>query len=258
MPVAITSPGRTCQRHIYMTAARDDGLWRSCNSRRSVYRIASLRAERLAGELREASAEVEQRTTFAHCAALHFGDEDRVIACRAMMHELTLEVSHCIIEQHHTAFAPAECHAVEASRLSLVGKSTAVRLVLRGHDIDAELRMIEQEGMHRRRLVDTHEHERRREAHRAERAHGHAQVALSVSCGDDRDPGRKATQELAKSLGINHGLILECYAVLPASTVSVVPVMFFAWSLSRNATAFATSSISAIRRSALRRAIFSR
>ena len=38
-------------------------------------------------------------------------------------------------------------------------------------------------------------------------------------------------------------LIWMVYAVLPASTVNTVPVMFFALSPSRNSTAFATSSI---------------
>src|SRR2546422_173597 len=45
------------------------------------------------------------------------------------------------------------------------------------------------------------------------------------------------------------------HAVLPASTVSTVPVMFFAVSPSRNSTALATSSTSGRRRSALRRTI---
>src|SRR5438445_524805 len=45
------------------------------------------------------------------------------------------------------------------------------------------------------------------------------------------------------------------HAVLPASTVSTVPVMFFAASPSRNSTAPATSSTSGRRRSALRRTI---
>ena len=43
--------------------------------------------------------------------------------------------------------------------------------------------------------------------------------------------------------------------MLPASTVSTVPVMFFALLLSRNSTASATSSGEAIRRSALRRLV---
>src|SRR5215472_3118778 len=48
------------------------------------------------------------------------------------------------------------------------------------------------------------------------------------------------------------------HAVLPASTVTTVPVMFFDLQPNRNSTAFATSSISVKRRSALRRAICSR
>ena len=47
------------------------------------------------------------------------------------------------------------------------------------------------------------------------------------------------------------------HAVFPASTVSTVPVMFFDRSSNRNSTAFATSSISTRRFSALRRAICS-
>src|SRR6267143_128470 len=45
------------------------------------------------------------------------------------------------------------------------------------------------------------------------------------------------------------------HAVLPASTVITVPVMLFALSLRMNSTAFATSSMSGRRRSALRRTI---
>ena len=48
------------------------------------------------------------------------------------------------------------------------------------------------------------------------------------------------------------------HAVLPASTVSTVPVMFFDLQPSRNSTAFATSSTSARRFNALRRTTFSR
>src|SRR5580698_4203178 len=56
---------------------------------------------------------------------------------------------------------------------------------------------------------------------------------------------------------LSRSLLLNFYhAVFPASTVRTVPVIFFALSLRRNSTAFATSSISARRRSALRRSIF--
>src|SRR6516165_1475895 len=52
--------------------------------------------------------------------------------------------------------------------------------------------------------------------------------------------------------------LLVFQAVLPASTVNTVPVIFFALSLSRNSTALATSSTLTKRWSALRRTTCSR
>jgi hypothetical protein len=79
-----------------MTAAHEEELWRACNTRRSVYRIVACAA--LASQLRVAPAEIEERATFAHCAALDLRDEDRVITGWAVVHQLALEMSHRVIE----------------------------------------------------------------------------------------------------------------------------------------------------------------
>jgi len=52
----------------------------------------------LSGELRVASAVIQQRLTFAHCASLDLGDEDRMIACFVVVHELTLQVRQRVVE----------------------------------------------------------------------------------------------------------------------------------------------------------------
>src|SRR5262249_11852691 len=76
---------------------------------------------------------------------------------------------------------------------------------------------------------------------------------------DARDGGRKPIKSkrwVSPQARLNPSY--DNYAVLPASTVITVPVMFFAPSPSRNATVEATSSTSGSRRSALRRATWAR
>jgi hypothetical protein len=79
-----------------------------------------------------------------HRSALHFGNENGVIARLAMVHELALEVGHGIIEQRDCASAARERNAFEAARLLLIGKAPAHVLVRAGHDTDAEFRMRQQ------------------------------------------------------------------------------------------------------------------
>src|SRR5207244_7093289 len=67
---------------------------------------------------------------------------------------------------------------------------------------------------------------------------------------------RRALQRPPPGPGGGGGL--GVHAVLPASTVRTVPVMLLAFGPSRNSTASATSSTSANRRRALRRATCSR
>src|SRR2546427_4441770 len=84
-------------------------------------------------------------------------------------------------------------------------------------------------------------------------ADGGQRIAL-LERAHPRPPRGVAVAHLPRGGGGQH----VRHAVLPASTVSTVPVMLFAWSPSRNSTVLATSSMSGRRRSALRRAICSR
>src|SRR5512140_2302793 len=65
--------------------------------------------------------------------------------------------------------------------------------------------MSEQQAVHRRVVVDRHEHERRIEAHRAERAHRHPVIAsLVVACRDDGDAGGESAKHTAKGVRVDH------------------------------------------------------
>jgi hypothetical protein len=48
--------------------------------------------------LSELPAIIKERLTFSHLTGLHFGNEDRVVAGLAVLHELTFEVRHRIVE----------------------------------------------------------------------------------------------------------------------------------------------------------------
>src|SRR5205085_924523 len=104
-----------------------------------------------------------------------------------MVDELALELGHRAVDQHHAALAPFAGNPLEALGLVLIRKSPRVRLVLAGHDADAELWMAQKQIVHRRAVVDTDKHQWRGETDGAKGAHRHTDVALAIARGDDGD-----------------------------------------------------------------------
>jgi CDP-diacylglycerol---serine O-phosphatidyltransferase len=143
----------------------------------------------------ELPVEVQQRLALAHLDPQHLAHQDGVIAPRQPLVGPALEVRNCPLEQRQARLGPGhDAHPLELVRplrrqlqrhVGLLDPQHADRPARRAHEYLVRVRS----------LVDAHQHQRRIQRQRAERAGREADgLALGPLAGDNRDAARPARE----------------------------------------------------------------